>query len=95
MIAKNAASFAIPFLPGVYFFTISSLLMEYADTNRKRAYSILAFAVGLTTLLASNYKLVVKGSMKLKGVGIASSISGNKTSLKLLFARAISTLKAF
>jgi hypothetical protein len=33
--------------------------------------------------------------MKLKGVGIASSISGNKTSLKLLFARAISTLKAF
>jgi Na+-driven multidrug efflux pump len=58
-IATLAKSFMIPFLPGVYFFTISSLFFDYAEVNRQRSHSILALIVGLISLLTFNYLLVL------------------------------------
>lgn len=74
VILGYAKSFAYPFLPGVYFFTISSLFFDYADVNGQSHYSIFALAVGLCSLVTFNYFLVVKGGMQLAGVGISSSI---------------------
>ena len=48
--------------------------MEYAETHKKKAYSILSLIVGLTALLIFNYWFVYKAKMELTGVGIASSM---------------------
>ena len=48
--------------------------MEYAETHKRRAYSILSLIVGLTALLLFNFWFVVKDGMQLTGVGIASSM---------------------
>jgi Na+-driven multidrug efflux pump len=73
-IIKYAEQFAIPLLPGVYFFTISSLFFDYAEVKRQRSHSILALIVGLVSLLTFNYLLVVMAGQQLRGVGMASSI---------------------
>ena len=53
-ISDYAVQFAIPFLPGVYFFTISSLFFDYADVQRKNRQSFFALIVGMFSLLLLN-----------------------------------------
>lgn len=74
IIVEYAKSFALPFLPGVYFFTISSLFFDYAEVKGQRHHSIFALMIGVLGLIMFNYILVVEGGMKLEGVGISSSI---------------------
>lgn len=73
-IATYAKQFAIPFLPGVYFFTISSLFFDYAEVQRKNTQSFIALLVGMLSLLMFNKFLVGGVGLQLTGVGVASSI---------------------
>lgn len=63
IIQDYAKQFALPFLPGVYFFTISSLFFDFAEVKGQRHHSIIALMVGIMGLITFDYLLVVEGGM--------------------------------